>query len=277
VVLTPKQQHYLIRVLRLGVGDRFIVLNGQGQAWQAELIPFNSDPGSERSLEESPHAKLLEPILSHTELPISITLVMALPKGNAFDEVVRQATELGVTCIVPVLSDRTLLNPSAQKRDRWQRIAQEAAEQSERQLVPAIQAPMPFGDYLAMLPCDRSAKRYLGVTRIAAPHLLDCLLAERAKGKKKGEEQKVKDGDVGEDGDVREDSDVETERQRESGGSVVVAIGPEGGWTEAEIAAAIAIGYQPISLGSRILRAVTAPLVALSLIGAVYERGTVEQ
>jgi 16S rRNA (uracil1498-N3)-methyltransferase len=257
VVLTPKQQHYLIRVLRLGVGDRFIVLNGQGQAWQAELIPFNSDPGSEQGLEESPHAKLLEPIFNHTELPISITLVMALPKGNAFDEVVRQATELGVTCIAPVLSDRTLLNPSAQKRDRWQRIAQEAAEQSERQLVPTIQEPMPFGDYLALLPCDRSAKRYLGVTRIAAPQLLDCLLAERREA-----------GEVGEAGGAE---------QREGRGSFVVAIGPEGGWTEAEIAAAIASGYQPISLGSRILRAVTAPLVALSLIAAIYERGTVEQ
>ena len=54
--------------------------------------------------------------------------------------------------------------------------------------------------------------------------------------------------------------------------SIVIAIGPEGGWTNAEIQAAIATGFQAVSLGKRILRAVTAPLVALSIVAAVLER-----
>ena len=63
-----------------------------------------------------------------TELSISVTLLMALPKGNALDEVASSCTELKVTYIVPVISDRTLLAPSGQKLERWRRIVAEGAE-----------------------------------------------------------------------------------------------------------------------------------------------------
>lgn len=165
---------------------------------------------------------------------------MALPKGNAFDDVVRQVTELGASCIAPVISDRTLLNPSSQKLERWRRIAQEATEQSERQLVPTIQQPISFQEYLASLSTldvSRSL-HYLCVTRRTAPHLLNCL---------------------------------QNLHFPILPISLTLAIGPEGGWTEAEVEQAIAAGYQPVSLGSRILRTVTAPVVALSLIAAVLE------
>ena len=115
ILLTIEQQHYLSRVLRLRSGDQFIAMNGQGQGWLASLV--------------SDRAHILESIHAQSELPISVTLVLALPKGNGLDEVVRQTTELGVTCIAPVISERTLLNPSANKLERWRRIAQEAAEQ----------------------------------------------------------------------------------------------------------------------------------------------------
>lgn len=226
IALTQDQQHYLGRVLRLQAGDRFIAMDGQGQSWLANLI----------ALDDQLQAEIIEPVQTHTELPIRVTLVMALPKGNGFDDVVRQATELGVACIVPVLSDRTLLNPSPQKCDRWRRIAQEAAEQSERQHVPVLQDPIPFTQSLTHL--TTSDSNYLCVTRHSVPHLLNCLgfpfppLSP----------------------------------------SITLAIGCEGGWTDVEVEQAIAAGYQPVSLGSRILRAVTAPIVALSLIAAVYER-----
>ncbi|MEZ2316120.1 MAG: RsmE family RNA methyltransferase, partial [Microcoleus sp.] len=54
--------------------------------------------------------------------------------------------------------------------------------------------------------------------------------------------------------------------------SIVIAIGPEGGWTEGEVKRAIEFGFEPVSLGSRILRAVTAPIVALSLVGTIFEK-----
>ncbi|MBW4689285.1 MAG: 16S rRNA (uracil(1498)-N(3))-methyltransferase [Komarekiella atlantica HA4396-MV6] len=216
ILLTKEQQHYLGRVLRLREGDRFIAMDGIGKWWLAQL--------------EGEQAHVLEPLTVETELPVSITLIAALPKGNGFDEVVRCCTELGVTCIAPVLSDRTLLHPSPQKLERWRRIAVEAAEQSERSFVPTILEPVAFNTELSFV----NSQKYICVARGNFPHLRDCL---------------------------------QHKKQRD----IVIAIGPEGGWIEKEVQDAIASGFQPVSLGRRILRAVTAPVVALSLITAACE------
>ncbi len=220
--LTSEQQHYLTRVLRLQSGDRVLVMDGQGGTWLTQLEP-------------TLQVTILEAIQTQTELPVAITLVMALPKGNGLDDIVRQATELGVSQIQPVLSDRTLLNPSPHKRDRWVRIMQEAAEQSERQIVPTLLDPLPFVTYLQHLQQLPATTAYLCTPRQAAPHLVKALAAAPPTA------------------------------------AIHLAIGPEGGWTDAEIEHAIAAGYQLVSLGDRILRAVTAPLVAIAIVAAFYE------
>ncbi|MEH2127222.1 16S rRNA (uracil(1498)-N(3))-methyltransferase [Nostoc sp.] len=217
ILLTKEQQHYLGRVLRLREGDRFIAMDGQGKWWLAQLA--------------GEQAQVLERLSVETELPISITLMVALPKGNGFDEVVRCCTELGVTCIAPVLSDRTLLDPSPQKLERWRRIAAEAAEQSERSFVPTILEPVAFNTAITG---NQTSHRYICEARGEFPHLKHCL-------QHKGQE------------------------------TIVIATGPEGGWTIQEIENAESAGFQPVSLGRRILRAVTAPVVALSLISAACE------
>lgn len=217
VSLTPQQQHYLKRVLRLQKGDRITILDGQGKGWLAVL-------------EEGTTLKILEPVSVQTELPVEITLILALPK-NGFDDVVRACTELGVSCILPVGSDRTLLKPSPQKLERWRRIATEAAEQSERQIVPQILDPISFTESLSLMP---TARRLICVARGNWPHLLTLL-------------------------------------QEETSGPICIAIGPEGGWTPAEVESAIASGFQPVTLGSRILRAITAPIVALSFVTGAIE------
>nr|WP_290227480.1 16S rRNA (uracil(1498)-N(3))-methyltransferase [Trichocoleus desertorum] len=244
ISLSAEQQHYLSRVLRLRSGDRFIAMDGQGQWWLAELS------GSQ---DQALQAQIVQTLSVDTELSTAITLVVALPKGSGFDEVVRQATELGISCIAPVISDRTLLHPSPQKLERWRRIAQEAAEQSERQVVPAILEPVSL---LTQLQALRAATPdapqnappaigYFCVTRYDAPHLLNCL--------------------------QRDFGFTDQQPRLSALSSMVIVTGPEGGWTEGEVEQAIALGYQPVSLGQRILRAVTAPLVALSLIAAVAE------
>lgn len=238
ITLSPEQQHYLSHVLRLPLGGQFIAMTGQGQCWRVQLVK------AEGSQSQQWQGQILETLTDQTELPIAVTLLMALPKGNGFDEVVRQATELGVSCIAPVISARTLLQPSPQKIDRWQRIAQEAAEQSERQIVPTILPPQSLSDRWhedCISPQGQSGQRYICVTRKAVPSLLNCL----SYGRKA--------------------------TSPEVSASVVIATGPEGGWTDSEVEQAIACGYQPVSLGSRILRAVTAPIAALSLISAVFD------
>jgi len=226
ISLTIEQQHYLSRVLRLRSGDQFIAMNGQGQGWLASLA--------------SDRAHILEPIHAQSELPISVTLVLALPKGNGFDEVVRQATELGVTCIAPVISERTLLNPSANKLERWRRIVQEAAEQCERQIVPEILDPVSWSDRLKIESPNSDTCRLICLARGNSPHLLDYL-------------------------------------NQAACPSITLAIGTEGGWTDAEIEMAISANYRPISLGCRVLRAVTAPIVALSLVAGVVEKVKTEE
>ncbi len=233
ILLTDRQQHYLGRVLRLQAGDRFIAMDGAGHGWLAALRGAGSE------------ADLLEPISAQTELPIAVTLLIALPK-TGMDDIVRQTTELGVSQIVPILSARSLLNPSPQKLDRWQRIAQEAAEQSERQIVPAILPPHRWQEALQQWQkagcylCEPRGDSPSGELRSNRPHLLSCLKSQLI-------------------------------NQLNPLPAVTLAIGPEGGWTETEVQEAIEAGYQPVSLGARILRAVTAPIVALSLVGAVIE------
>ncbi|HEY9639360.1 MAG TPA: 16S rRNA (uracil(1498)-N(3))-methyltransferase [Coleofasciculaceae cyanobacterium] len=237
IALTAPQQHYLGRVLRLQAGDRFIALNGQ-QWWLSVLLDGSA-------------AEMLELMPAQTELPVSVTLLIALPK-NGMDDVVRQATELGVDQIVPVLSNRTVLKPSPQKCDRWQRIVQEAAEQSERQSIPTVIAPQSWAEALqtwnaASSSCYICAERGDGAERGDRLHLLQALEIKR------------------------QTQDLNAAQVGQPLPSLTIATGCEGGWTDQELEQAIAAGYQPVSLGSRILRAVTAPLVALSLVASVFE------
>ncbi len=218
ILLTREQLHYLSRVLRLEKGESFIAMDGKGNSWLAAL--------------ENGQAQVLESLEVKSELPVTITLIAALPKGNGFDEVVRCCTELGVTTIMPVIGDRTILNPSPQKLERWRRIASEAAEQSERAYIPAILEPVAFSSAISTVTANY---RYLCVARGAHPHLKTAM------------DSAPKSADL------------------------AIAIGCEGGWTDAEIASAIALGFQCVSLGSRILRAVTAPIVALSIVTAAFE------
>ncbi len=219
LLLTSQQQHYLWRVLRLQDGDQFIAMDGMGKWWLARL--------------QGEQAQILELLETHQELPLSITLMMALPKSNGFDEIIRHCTELGVTSIVPILSDRTLLNPSSHKLERWRRIASEAAEQSERTIVPTILEPVTFNT--AIQNCT-SNHRYICEARGDHPHLHQII------------------------------NNI-TDQIYE----IMIAIGPEGGWTDQELELSVKSGFIPISLGRRILRTVTAPIVAISLIAAKFE------
>jgi 16S rRNA (uracil1498-N3)-methyltransferase len=224
--LTAKQQHYLRRVLRLGAGDRFLALNGQGALWlatltadaDAQLAPIPNDKTDTSA--QRPH----------------IVLAASLPK-QGFDEVVRQATELGVDEIVPLISERTLLRPSANKVKRWRKIAAEAGEQSERLFVPTISEPTAWSTWLTH---ESQTVRCFCVARQDAPHLLTYATVPCPP-------------------------------------AIEIAVGPEGGWTRAELTAAIAVGYSPASLGPFVLRAVTASITALAILQAGYDFATMDE
>lgn len=220
IVLSADRQHYLQRVLRLSPGARFIAMTGRGQAWLSQLG-------------EAGTARIVTEISWQSELPVPVTAIVALPKGSGFEEIIRAGTELGASSFLPALSARTLLKPSTSKLARWQRIAMEAAEQSERECVPEIIAPIAFDAAIGLPDWQTPGiQRYICVARQDAPHL----------GRR-----------------VRTD------------GPIVMATGCEGGWTDGELEAAIAAGFVPVTLGKRILRAVTAPIAALAAISVALE------
>lgn len=287
ITLTTSQQHYLRRVLRLQEGDRFIAVDGAGHWFLSELSS------------SSEQATVIEELDGCTELPVTVTLIIAMPK-QGMDDIVRHCTELGVTTIQPVMSDRTVLKPSPQKVERWQRIAEESAEQSERRFVPQVLSPCTFHHCLSQLAIASSLQDrvvadvnnkqdveqdveqeqaeylragylragymragYICVARHDAPHLLHVL------------SQQSKTRFITTLSTHVQTPDAQTEGQLvtlNSPAEWMVAVGPEGGWTPEEIDRAIAHGYQPVSLGQRILRAVTAPTVALSLISSILEQ-----
>jgi 16S rRNA (uracil1498-N3)-methyltransferase len=165
------------------------------------------------------------------ESPIRITLAQALGKGDKFDWVVEKATELGAAAVVPFLCRRTVPKPDVagreKKRTRWQRIAVGAAKQSGRTQVPEILGVMDFSDLVRRpWPCDLKIIFWEN----EPTHGLARLRAES--------------------------SSVE---------SLLLMIGPEGGFASEEVAEATESGFRSVSMGKRILRTETAAVTALSL------------
>ena len=215
--LTPAQHHYLCHVLRLGPAAQFIAMNGQGQAWLATLSPDTHD------------AVLVQPLEPPSELAIDLILCISILKNNALDQVIHQATELGVKQIYPILTARSLPAPSAQKLTRWQRIAQEATEQSERLSVPQIAPPQAWPEVLKL--GSPWSQKYICALGPDIPPLVTHLQQPAAPTLE-----------------------------------IWLAIGPEAGWTEPEQALARAVNWEPVSLGTYTLRAITAAIVGLGLI-----------
>ncbi|MEN9224036.1 MAG: 16S rRNA (uracil(1498)-N(3))-methyltransferase [Thermostichus sp. HHBFW_bins_43] len=225
--LTGPQQHYLQRVRRLKPGDPFLVFDGSGALWLAHWQLQGSRIAGE--VETLPR-----------ELPIHLHLGLAVVKGQGFDEVFRQVTELGVARITPLLTERTVLDPGSGRQERWQKMVQEAAEQCERLRWPQIDPPTPWAGWLADLKADWWG---IAVARGRAPLLMHALPRKRV-------------------------------HARDPVFPVAIAIGPEGGWTAAELQQAQVYGGVPVSLGATILRATTAAVVATSQIAAAYPCGS---
>jgi 16S rRNA (uracil1498-N3)-methyltransferase len=220
--LFSEQEHYLRRVVRLNNEQNFIAMDGKGNCWLVKLTPHGG--------------KIIDSLEENRELLSCVTLMVALPKGKGFEDIVRCTTELGVNQLQPVISDRTLLKPSENKLERWRKIAVESAEQSERQIVPYIAQPLSIFEALTTVR-NINIRKYIAVARTSAPHLLDFLRRDLSN----------------------------------SPSQIVIATGCEGGWTTDEIQKAINCNFQEVSLGKRILRSITAPIMAMSLIAAVGE------
>lgn len=228
VRLSPEEGRHLTRVLRLRSGTRVLVFDGRGR--QHEATVTHDDP-------RHPVLHVGAPVPAVPEPRVRMTLGITILKGRKLDSVVRDTTTLGVTDIVPLLSQRT--DPGGENRaggrltDRWRAIAVAAAKQCGRALVPPIHSPATFARFL----------------EDAQPHASRLLLVEPSA--------------VGTDDAATTSNALRTPP---TPASAALAIGPEGGWTNDEIRAAEAAGFRPLTLGRRTLRAETAPVAALAVL-----------
>jgi len=230
IVLGGSQAHQMRRVLRLRPSEHVVLLDNQGWAYEARLVSYDGDDVRLEAISRQPAAG--EP-LAH------IVLFQAVLKGDRFEFVVQKATELGVRRLVPMVCERSVvaeLGAIQNKHDRWQRVAQEAAEQCGRGLFPEVAPCQPFSVALsqALRPCA-------GAEQLPALRLIPW-----------EEERAVALRSVLESCNFM------------GGACIQIYIGPEGGFTEAEIALACSHGVRAVSLGPRILRSETAALVAVS-------------
>ena len=139
--------HHLVRVLRLGVGARVDVFDGQGAEYAGRIESVRK---GEVTL------ALGERRDGGTESPLRLTLAQGVSRGERMDWVVQKAVELGVAHIVPVLTERSVVRLDAgqahHKQSHWQRIAVSACEQSGRSRVPQVAQPVSLATLLAALP-----------------------------------------------------------------------------------------------------------------------------
>jgi 16S rRNA (uracil1498-N3)-methyltransferase len=223
----PDTARQMALVLRLQPGERVIALDGLGMEYEVELLQVGRAGVQGRVMDRRP---------ARGEPAARITLYLALTQREKFEWMLQKCTEIGAAAFVPVITSRSLVQErgdAAKKLERWGRIVREAAEQSQRGIVPEVRAPVKFeaalreglAYHLRLIPWEGEQSTSLrqavaGLQNISSPTL-------------------------------------------------AVFIGPEGGFSSEEIEAARMAEFQPVTLGRRILRMETAAVVAAALI--LYE------
>jgi 16S rRNA (uracil1498-N3)-methyltransferase len=224
IELPAQAAKHLTRVLRLEPGAALTLFNGTGGEYAAELGAGNGKRVTARVLGRSEIDR---------DSPLSVTLLQGVARGERMDLIVQKATELGVSRIVPVLAERSVVKVDTRQRARklehWQAIAISACEQCGRNRVPSIVEPLPLGDAIGQLTPDT------GRALLAADGA-SSLMAFATKA---------------------------------AGRPLALLIGPEGGLADSERQFAFANGFEGCRLGPRILRTETAGLAALATLQAI--------
>lgn len=230
MMITGVDARHISKVLRMQPGDELQIVSDDGVSALAEIKAIDSEAVRVRCLK-----KLAE---SH-EPNVRLVLAQGLAKGEKMDFIIQKAVEMGAYSVVPVAMEHSVVRldgAKAQKKvERWQKIAEAAAKQSKRDIIPQVQPVQTVAQMLANNNCQ---------TKIIA---YEC---EDKKSLKTALQEAKAAGTLTD---------------------LLLIIGPEGGISEAELEAARNADAVPVSLGRRILRAETAGLVAISAI--FYETG----
>ena len=224
VVVTGPEARHLVRVLRMGVGSRARLKDGCGRAFYATII---SSDGAEVRFELHEETECRDDTLP-------LVLMPAIIKGKRMDWLIQKACELGVRCIQPVVTERTVSKPGrdGSRVRRWREIAVQALKQCRGNILTRVNAPVPLETLV-----DNT------------PVLLKFMLSEGGNCHFLPEEL----------------------MKMEVGMEIGIISGPEGGFSSREAEMCQQAGFKPVSLGSRILRAETASICAAAQAVAVQQ------
>lgn len=221
--ITGGDVNHIRNVLRMKAGEQVRISDQQGQDFLCRI----------EKLEESRILLRIQEKCQGTEPPIKITLFQGLPKGDKMELIIQKAVELGVYEIIPVACKRAVVKldgkKAAAKTARWQGIAEAAAKQSRRGIIPRVKEVMSFQEAVAYSGC-------------ASVRMIPYELAQGM------------------------DRTKELINSLRPGEDIAVFIGPEGGFSGEEIQQAVCAGINPVTLGKRILRTETAGMTVLSII-----------
>jgi 16S rRNA (uracil1498-N3)-methyltransferase len=232
--LAEDEARHLTQVLRLAIGDEVAVFDGDGREFRARVVRASRD-GADLSL--------LDASVPAPEPAVRLTLAQAALKGDKMDDVVRDATMMGVAAIEPLVTAHTVAHMKpGNAPERWRRVAIASAKQCRRAVVPAIGVGLTLNEWIARDAAE--AKLML---------LEPALGAEKLSGANAPE-------------DPAEGHTEYTDLRRVRPASASLLVGPEGGWSAAEVDLARRAGYRPLTLGRRTLRADAVPIVAISVL-----------
>lgn len=225
VIISGGDVNHIKNVLRLEVGDWIVACDGNGTDYVSRIQSICSD-------EVVASIEKVQP--TGTELPVRITLFQGMPKKDKLELIIQKAVELGACEIVPVMTKRTVVKLSEEKKinkrlERWQSIAYAAAKQCDRGIIPTVHKPVSYEEALAM--ADQLDYNVI-------PYELQTGMEEA---------RKIVD---------------QACKQRSLG----IFIGPEGGFEPEEVERAMTRNIHPMTLGKRILRTETAGMALLSIL-----------
>jgi 16S rRNA (uracil1498-N3)-methyltransferase len=260
ISITGEKVRYLTSVLRCRKGDELIVFDGKGGCLRTMILKADRKEVITAVMKKFP---------CNTESPINITLVQGILKGEKMDLVVQKVTELGVTEIIPVVTERSQLRET-RKAARWKKIAEEASRQSGRSVIPIIHEPVDFKKFLNTRILQTASQGLIfyeehGMKISEAVEIIKQSLEANVvpdlrtsnpplfpftKGGQRGITEKGGKGEF----------------EENFGFTIFVVIGPEGGFIKEEVALAKEKGLLVTFLGERILRAETAAISAVTLV-----------
>jgi 16S rRNA (uracil1498-N3)-methyltransferase len=236
IVLTGEKAHYLFSVLRCKKADELTIFDGEGNCFTTVI---------ERVDKKEVISEVLRNFPCDFESPVHIILVQGLLKGEKMDWVIQKTTELGVRDIIPLITERSQVRET-RKAARWRKIAEEASRQSGRSVVPVVHDPLELKEFLRRSEFGRHGE---AETRRHG-EIKGCIFWED-RGTSFNEVVKKISVSPGQPFTVS---------------PIHLLIGPEGGFTQDEVALAEEKSFLVVSLGKRILRAETAAISAVTLV-----------